>query len=274
MDYLQPRELAEKMINAGEEKISMSTRDTLIRGFGAGALLTLAAFFALTVIMKSGSLLVGAILFPIGFIMLNMMKFDLITGVFALAPLPVINKNPGCHWGMVFRNWALIFTSNFAGALMVVFLASFSVRYGFSGTTEEILPKFHDLLSKVGEGRTLGFEKYGIAGWFTCFVRGILCNWMVSMGVIGALYAQSTIGKFFCMWAPIMCFFFMVFEHAVVNMFLFPFAMSMGAEITLSDFFLWNEIPTILGNFVGGFFLVGLPIYLTHFKTAKPLKES
>jgi formate/nitrite transporter FocA (FNT family) len=57
----------------------------------------------------------------------------------------------------------------------------------------------------------------------------------------------------------------MIFEHAVVNMFLFPFAISMGADFTLTDFFLWNEIPTILGNFVGGFFLVGLPIYLTHY---------
>lgn len=265
MDYIQPRELAKKMIEAGEEKLFMSTKDTIIRGIGAGALLTLAAFFALTIITKTGSLAFGAILFPIGFIMLNMLKFDLITGVFTLAPLPVINGNKGCTWAKVFRNWFLVFFSNFAGALLVVFLASFSVRYGFSKETAETFPAFHDLLSKVGEGRTLGFEKYGFMGWMTCFVRGIMCNWMVSMGVIGAIYATSTIGKFFCMWAPIMCFFFMIFEHAVVNMFLFPFAISMGADFTLTDFFLWNEIPTILGNFVGGFFLVGLPIYLTHY---------
>ncbi|WP_018970814.1 formate/nitrite transporter family protein [Rubritalea marina] len=269
MDYLQPSELAKKMIEAGEEKLNMSTKDTIIRGIGAGALLTLAAFFALTVITKTGSLIFGAILFPIGFIMLNMMKFDLITGVFTLAPLPVINKNPGATWAKVFRNWGLVFCSNFVGALMVVFLASFSVRFGYSGETSEIFPAFHKLLAKVGEGRTLGFEKWGMMGWFTCLVRGILCNWMVSMGVIGSMYAQSTIGKFFCMWAPIMCFFFMVFEHAVVNMFLFPFAMTMGADFTLGDFFLWNEIPTVIGNFIGGFFLVGLPIYLTHYKAKK-----
>lgn len=266
MDYLQPRDLATKMMEAGEEKLNMSTKDTIIRAIGAGALLTLAAFFALTVITKTGSLIFGAILFPIGFIMLNMMKFDLVTGVFTLAPLPVIAKRPGATWAKVFRNWTLVFCSNFVGALLVVFLASFSVRMGFSGSAEEIFPKFHDLLSKVGEGRTLGFEKYGVAGWLTCFVRGILCNWMVSMGVIGAMYAQSTIGKFFCMWAPIMCFFFMIFEHAVVNMFLFPFAMSMGAEFTVADFFIWNEIPTVLGNIVGGIGLVALPIYFTHYK--------
>ena len=269
MDYLQPRELAAKMVAAGEEKLLMSTRDTIIRGIGAGALLTLAAFFALTVISYTGSLIFGAILFPIGFIMLNMLKFDLVTGVFTLAPLPVINGNKGCTWAKVFRNWSLVFCSNFVGALFVVFLASFSVRMGYSDTTEVILPKFHALLEKVGDGRTLGFEKFGVMGWLTCFVRGILCNWMVSMGVIGAIYAQSTIGKFFCMWAPIMCFFFMVFEHAVVNMFLFPFAMTMGANFTIADFFIWNEIPTVLGNIVGGLCLVGLPIYFTHYKKEK-----
>lgn len=266
MDYLHPKDLATKMMEAGEEKLNMSTKDTLIRGAGAGALLTLAAFFALTVITKTGSLIFGAILFPIGFIMLNMLKFDLVTGVFTLAPLPVIAKRAGATWAKVFRNWSLVFISNFAGALFVVFLASFSVRMGYSGSAEEIFPKFHGLLEKVGDGRTLGFEKYGVLGWFTCFVRGILCNWMVSMGVIGAMYAQSSVGKFFCMWAPIMCFFFMIFEHAVVNMFLFPFAMTMGANFSLGDFFLWNEIPTVLGNIVGGLGLVGLPIYLTYYK--------
>jgi len=272
MDYLQPRELAKKMVEVGEEKLFMSTKDTIIRGIGAGAILTLAAFFALTVLLKTGSLVFAAILFPIGFIMLNMMKFDLVTGVFCLAPLPVINKNPGCTWAKVFRNWTLVFCSNFVGALLVVFLASFSVRYGYSGTTEEILPAFHAQMSKIGEGRTLGFANYETAGWFTCLVRGILCNWMVCMGVIGALYAQSTIGKFFCMWAPIMCFFFMIFEHAVVNMFLFPFAMTMGADFSVAEFFIWNEIPTVLGNIIGGLCFVGLPIYFTYFKESKSSK--
>jgi formate/nitrite transporter FocA (FNT family) len=39
---------------------------------------------------------VGAILFPVGFIMLYLMKFDLLTGVFTLVPLAVIDKRPGC----------------------------------------------------------------------------------------------------------------------------------------------------------------------------------
>ena len=70
MSYIEPGEFATKMVDSGEQKIFMSTKDTLVRAFMAGAILGLAAFFAITVIVKTGSLLVGAMLFPVGFIML------------------------------------------------------------------------------------------------------------------------------------------------------------------------------------------------------------
>ena len=46
----------------------------------------------------------------------------------------------------------------------------------------------------------------------------------------------------------------------------------MGGDFTIVDYFLWNEIPTALGNLAGGFLLVGLPLYLTHVKTSKERK--
>ena len=87
MSYLEPTEFVTKMVDQGESKVYMSTKDTLIRAFMAGAILGLAAVFAITVATKTGSPLVGAILFPVGFIMLYLMKFDLLTGVFTLVPL-------------------------------------------------------------------------------------------------------------------------------------------------------------------------------------------
>jgi formate transporter len=49
MSYLVPSEFVTKMVDAGESKIFMSTRDTLIRGYMAGAILALAAVFAVTI---------------------------------------------------------------------------------------------------------------------------------------------------------------------------------------------------------------------------------
>ena len=95
MSYIVPSEFVTKMVDAGESKIFMSTRDTLIRAFMAGAILALAAVFAVTITVQTGSPLVGAMLFPVGFVMLYLMGFDLLTGVFVLTPLALLDKRPG-----------------------------------------------------------------------------------------------------------------------------------------------------------------------------------
>ena len=268
MAYIEPSEFAAKMVDSGEQKIFMSTKDTLIRAFMAGAILGLAAFFAISVIVKTGSLLVGSLLFPVGFIMLYLMKFDLLTGVFTLVPLALLDKRPGCTGSQLLRNWGLVFVGNFAGALTVAFFASFILTYGYNTDGGALAAK----VSGIGEARTLGYQEHGISGWFTIFIRGMLCNWMVSMGVVGAMISTSASSKMAAMWMPVMLFFFMGFEHSIVNMFLFPFSMIMGGDFTIVDYFIWNEIPTVLGNLAGGLLLVGLPLYLTHVKTSPERK--
>ena len=49
MAYLAPSEFVTKLIDAGESKILMSTKDTLVRAYMAGATLALAAAFAVTI---------------------------------------------------------------------------------------------------------------------------------------------------------------------------------------------------------------------------------
>lgn len=264
MSYLEPTEFVTKMVDAGESKVYMSTKDTLIRAFMAGAILALAAIFAITVGVKTGSPLLGAVLFPVGFIMLYLMKFDLLTGVFTLVPLALLDKRPGVDLRQVLRNWGLVFVGNLGGALMVAGVMSFILTYGYSIDGGAVAAK----VAGIGESRTLGYKQYGIEGWFTIFMRGMLCNWMVSMGVVGAMISTSATGKMMAMWMPIMLFFYMGFEHSIVNMFLFPFSMIMGGGFTLVDYLVWNELPTVLGNLVGGFLLVGLPLYYTHVKTS------
>jgi formate/nitrite transporter FocA (FNT family) len=95
---------------------------------------------------------------------------------------------------------------------------------------------------------------------------------MVSTGVVGAMISTHVSGKVLAMWMPIMVFFYMTFEHSVVNMFLFPSGLIMGAEFSLADYFLWNEIPTILGNLVGGLTFTGATLYSTHRRTAPSRK--
>jgi formate transporter len=263
MAYLVPSEFVTKMVDAGESKIFMSTRDTLIRAYMAGAILALAAVFAVTVSVQTGYPIIGAILFPVGFCMLYLLGFDLLTGVFVLTPLALIDKRPGVTVQGILRNWGLVFVGNFGGAFTVALLMAIIFTFGFSTAPDKV----GVVIAGIGEKRTLGYAQYGAAGMLTIFVRAMLCNWMVSTGVVGAMISTSVTGKVVAMWMPIMVFFAMTFEHSIVNMFLFPSAMLMGGNFSIMDYLIWNEIPVVLGNLVGGLAFTGLTLYATHIKT-------
>jgi formate/nitrite transporter len=263
MSYVKPADLVTSMIDAGESKVLMSTRDTLVRATMGGALLALAAAFAVTVTVMTGMPLLGAILFPVGFIMLYLMGYDLLTGVFVLAPMAWLDKRPGVTIKGVLRNWGLVFVGNFMGAFTVAVLMAIVVTYGFDTPPNEV----GQAIGHIGEGRTVGYADHGAAGMLTLFVRAVLCNWMVSVGVAGAMIAKDVPGKALAMWMPIMLFFFMGFEHSIVNMFLFPSGLLLGGEFTVMDYLIWNEIPTVLGNLVGGLLFTALPLYFTHART-------
>ena len=264
MAYLAPTAFVTKMIDAGESKLLMSTRDTLIRSYMGGAILALAAAFAVTVTVNTGNPLAGAILFPVGFILLYLLGFDLLTGVFTIVPLAVIDKRPGATWRGVLRNWGLVFTGNFGGALTVAVFMSIIFTFGFAEAPNLV----GHFLGLIGEGRTLGYQSHGASGMLTLFVRAVMCNWMVSTGVVAAMMSTSVTGKATAMWMPIAVFFYIGFEHSIVKMFLFPTGLMPGGNFTLMDYFIWNELPTVAGNLVGGLLFVGLPLYLTHYKTA------
>lgn len=266
MSYLKPSEFVGKMIDAGETKAFMSTRDTVIRAFMAGAILALAAAFAVTITVQTGEALLGAILFPVGFCMLYLLGFDLLTGVFTLVPLALLDRRPGVTWRTVLRNWSLVFVGNFAGAFAVAVMMAIIVTMGFSMDPNEVGQR----LGEIGELRTVGYAEHGAAGMLTLFIRGVLCNWMVSTGVVAAMMSSSVSGKVIAMWMPIMLFFYMGFEHSIVNMFLFPSGLLLGGDFSVGDYLIWNEIPTVIGNLVGGPAFVGLTLYATHARTAAP----
>jgi formate transporter len=266
MSYVKPPEFVRSMIDAGESKALLSTRDTLIRAFMAGAVLALAAGFAVTVNVETGNALVAALLFPVGFIMLYLMGFDLVTGVFTLVPLAWLDRRPGVSWKALLRNWGLVFVGNFAGALVVAMIFAIMLTKGFATAPDAV----GDKLGQIGVSRTLGYAEFGAAGMLTLFVRAMLCNWMVSTGVVGAMMSTSVPGKVIAMYMPILVFFYMGFEHSVVNMFLFPLALMVGGEFSVGDYLVWNEIPTLLGNIVGGITFVGLTLYVTYYRTRPP----
>ncbi|MDN6330519.1 MAG: formate/nitrite transporter family protein [Brachybacterium sp.] len=260
MSYVQPADLVDRLTAAGASKVSYSTGVTVLRAAMAGAILTLGAAFAVTVSTQTGEPLLGALLFPVGFILLYLLGYDLLTGVFTLMPLALIARKPGVTVRSMLRVWGLVFLGNFLGAFTVAVLMAIYFTYGFSTAPSAV----GEAISEIGHGRTVGYADHGAAGMLTLFIRAVLCNWMVSTGVVGAFMTDNILGKIACMWMPVMLFFYMGFEHSIVNMFLFPSGLLLGAEFTIMDYLIWNELPTVLGNLVGGLLFVGLPLYYAH----------
>jgi len=97
-------------------------------------LVCVVAVFAVTVSQQTGQPIVGAILFPVGFCTLYLLGYDLLTGVFVLSPLALIDRRPGVTLRGVLRNWGLVFTGNFLGALTVAVMMGIVFTYAF--TTE------------------------------------------------------------------------------------------------------------------------------------------
>ena len=265
MAYHEPRIFVANVVDAGEEKIFMDHRVLLIRAVMAGAILAIAAVFAVTVGVQTGHPIVGAMLFPVGFCMLYLMGFDLVTGVFVIAPLAWLDRRPGVTGLGVVKTITITFSGNFLGAFLVAVLTSVIFTFGFSEAPGHV----GEVIANIGKSRTVGYKEHGAGGMLTVFIRGILCNWMVSLGVVGAMTSSSVSGKVIAMWMPIMLFFGMTFEHSVVNMYLFPTALLLGGEFSIRDYLMWNELPVLVGNLVGGLALTGLPLYGAHRRISK-----
>lgn len=258
MDFIKPFEVVNSMLTAGQAKAALSTRDLLIRGFLSGALLGFATSLALTATAQTNTPLVGALVFPVGFVMIVLLGLELVTGSFAITTLAAVTGRR--TWSHIAGNLGWVFFANLLGSVVYgLFLYVVLTNMGSdapSGIAASII--------KITEAKTIGYASHGTAGLVTVFTKAILCNWMVCLGVVMALTSQSTVGKIVAMWLPIITFFAQGFEHSVVNMFMIPTGMMLGAKVSFADWWLWNQLPVTLGNFIGGFLFVGLFLYWTY----------
>ncbi len=258
MDYLKPNELIAAMIESGTRKGALPVRDLLVRGALSGGILGIATTLAITAAVQTGVALVGAIIFPVGFVMIVLLGLELVTGSFAL--LPVAQMDGRITFAATLRNWGWGFLGNLLGSLLFAVLAWAAMTMFGESSGGPVATR----IAAIADAKTLAYAAHGGIGWATAFVKGMLCNWMVCMGVVMGLVAQSTVSKIVAAWLPITIFFALGYEHAVVNMFVIPAGMLFGAKTSVGAWWFWNQVPVTLGNLVGGFVFTGLALYVTY----------
>jgi formate transporter len=254
MDYIKPSEVAESFLASGAAKSKLRVDQLLLRGLLSGALLGFATTVAFTCTAEGMAPVIGAILFPAGFAMIIVLSLELVTGSFAMVPAALLAGRTELI--PTLTNLAWVFLGNLVGGCL------YAAMYAAVQTQFHHVPPTGAaaLIVSAAQAKTLGYSRLGSVGVGLAFLKAVLCNWLVCMGVVMGLTSRSTLGKIVGCWLPVFTFFALGYEHSVVNMFVIPAGMWMGAPISVREWWLWNQIPVTAGNFIGGFLFVGLPM--------------
>lgn len=261
MDYVVPARLMDELTASGAKKGHLDARTLVLKGFLSGVLLAYATALAFKVsdgFAPGASALVAGLLFPVGFAMIVLLGLELVTGNFALLPIALLRGQATVRG--VLHNWSWVLLGNLLGSLFVGLLLAVALTEGFLQPSGAL----GNRLIAVAQSKTHVYAHAGTRGWLTAFTKGLLCNWMVAMGSVLGYSSRSTAGKIAAIWLPITTFFALALEHSVVNLFVIPSAMMLGADITFREWLWWNQLPVTLGNILGGALFTGLLLHLIH----------
>jgi formate/nitrite transporter len=168
---------------------------------------------------------------------------ELLTSNMMVFPMALMKR--AVPWWSLPMNWIIVMFGNLVGSL---FFGAILVKYSGVLSAEP----FHTAV------QTLAIHKARDPEWHQIFLRGIGCNWLVSVAVWQATGARDTISKIVSIWFPIWVFVACGFDHVVANMFSVPLGIMFGADLSVANYIRKSFIAAFLGNVVGAL-IVGLP---------------
>lgn len=253
---LSPAEIAAKYAAVGTTKAKKPTILLIVLGILAGMLIALGSATTNTAVYGMEATwtarTICALIFPFGLGMVMIMGAELFTGN-CMIITSVLDKR--CSMMEMFRNWIIIYLSNFVGALIVAAGCAWFGQMDYSGGLLAVYTM------KVAAG------KCGIS-FANGVVMGILCNLLVSMGVLMSLAGKDATGRILGAYLPVSFFVLCGFEHCVANMYYISaglmakavpayaqLAVEKGLDLsalTVSNFLIGNLIPVTIGNIIGG----------------------
>lgn len=251
--YLTPLEIREKCIQAGIKKCELSRQKTILLAIMAGMFIAFGAASAnmavhnLPATMTGIKKLISGAIFPTGLIIIVLAGGELFTGNNLIIVAALEKK---VKWKALINNWINVYLGNFIGAILISWMLYES---GFFNTSQGLLGNLHVSIAAEKVGQT----------FIQLFIKGVLCNILVSVAVWMSYSSSGVIDKIFAMWFPVMVFIVGGYEHSIANMYYIPAGMLAAGSsaasngLTLTAFLVNNLIPVTLGNIVGGSLVVG-----------------
>src|SRR5215467_2100556 len=168
-DYVNPKDLVREAVQLAGKKSELSVRDMLIRGILAGAFLGYATSLVFVVLSQGLPPIVDAILFPVGFVILVLLGFELVTGNFALLPAGLMAGT--VRFSKLLRNWGWVYFGNLIGSLLYAVLFYVAITNWRTGNGGAIA----DLMRQVALKKTTAYAALGASGWGAALVKAVLC---------------------------------------------------------------------------------------------------
>jgi formate/nitrite transporter FocA (FNT family) len=162
--------------------------------------------------------------------------------------------------GKTLGNFGVVIVGHLIGCAIYLFMFGAAITRMGTDSSNPIAAA----IIAIAESKTLGYEALGASGVALVVIKAILCNWMVTIGAFMAFTSTSTGGKIAAMWLPVTSFFALGFEHAVVNMFVIPAGMFLGANVSFAQWWGWNQAPVLVGNLIGALTLTAALLYFSH----------
>lgn len=255
MEFFGQSEVIDILGDKAKAKKELSLLKLFLLGILGGAFIALGFLACIrgsgTVPAAWGSFgtLIGACLFPVGFIAIVLVGGELATGNMMTMPMGVFQKKITL-FDLIY-NWIIVMIGNMVGGILVAYIFGH-----LTGMTEGAFLAKTMAIANARVGDTP----------LAAFISGIGCNIFVCMALWFATSAKDYPGKLLGAWFPIMIFVVVGFQHVVANAFVIPAAIFSGqSSITWGEYLL-NTLIVFLGNAVGGALAFGLPCYLTYRK--------
>ena len=258
MNLFTAAETANNYVTAGVGKTKYSIPKMLVLGILAGLLIgfpscvTEMATFSVT--NTSMVRMVSGLLFAFGLGTVILTGAELFTGN-TLITMSLLDKKVTLP--AMLKNWLFVYIGNFLGSML---LSAICAYFGWLSAGSNALAVS---AMKMAVGKmTMPFQN--------AFFMGVLCNILVTLGVLMSLAGKDGASRVLGAWIPVCFFVTCGFNHSIADMtycMLGLFGKQFYAEgaafeaLSWGRYFTGNLIPVTLGNTVGGCAVAALMWY-------------
>lgn len=236
-------EILEAVVEDGREELGRASAGLALSGLAAGLNISFSAVALGAVGAFTGGIgLAAALLYPIGFLIVVLGRFQLFTEN-TVTPVAVVLTNFGSLSNML-RLWVVIFVSNLVG----------SVLFAAAAVYGDVLPAstFTVLFDEVAQKLDYGF-------WEATF-KAVFGGWLVALMAWMVAASKDTISQVFFIYVLAFLIPASGLIHCIAGSSEVLISVFAG-EAPFTEYLVSFLLPATLGNALGGVFLVALLNY-------------